>query len=178
MAQNGPKMVQKWPKSGQKWPKLPQNRRNKSRGSPRKSQRIPKISKKWPKTLPQCNMKMHQNSKNGPKSAKIGKNYEKNRFSLPQLLKKGHFLQEMHPKKCIRRRRKKSQIFFSPAALYRCDPRGGGAIEFLSSVLLRLYLGQNAILRRKSYKKNRPNNGPKMAQKWSKMAKIAPKSAK
>ena len=70
---NRPKNFQKWPKSGQKWPKLPQNRRNKSRGSPRKSQRIPKISDKWPKTLPQCNMKMHQNSKNGQKSANIMK---------------------------------------------------------------------------------------------------------
>ena len=82
-------LAQKWSKNGpkvvKKWPKLPHNRRNKSRGSPRKSQRIPKMSEKWPKTLPQCNMKMHQKSKNGQKSAKIGKTYKKNRFSLQQL---------------------------------------------------------------------------------------------
>ena len=65
------------------------------------------------------------------------------------------------------------------AELYRCDPPpGGGAIEFLDSGILRLFLGQNAIFQQKKVKKNRPKNGPKMAQKWSKMAKIAPKSAK
>jgi len=60
--------------------------------------------------------------KNGQKSAKIGKNYEKNRFSLHQLPKKGHFLKEMHPKKKSPSAKKKSKYFFAPAALYRCDP--------------------------------------------------------
>ena len=121
---NGPKMAQKW----SKLPKIGQNRRNNSRGSPRKSQRIPKISGKWPKTLPQCNMKMHPNSKNGQKLAKTGKNYKKNRFSLQQLPKKGHFLKEMH------------HFFFRATPL---RPPGGSAIpisRFCDSVILPLYL--------------------------------------
>ena len=119
----GPKWS-KMAKSGQKWPKLPQNRRNKSRGSPRKSQRIPKISEKWPKTLPQCNMKMHQKSK---KSAKIGKNYKKNRFSLQQLPKKGHFLQEMHQKQKSPSAKKFKKTPLGPPT------RGGGAIPICPS---------------------------------------------
>ena len=44
------------------------------------------------------------------KSAKIGKNYEKNRFSVQQLPKKEHFLKEMHKKKNRLRRKKKSRL--------------------------------------------------------------------
>ena len=127
-----------WPKSGQKWPKLPQNRRNKSRGSARKSQRNPKISEKWPKRLPQCKMKMHQKSKIGQKSAKkIGKNDKKNRFSLKQLPKKGHFLKEMHHKKKNHLRREKNLIFsrlrhdgfmhLPPPGAIRISQRSSGA---------------------------------------------------
>ena len=111
--------------ANQKWPKLPQNRRNKSRGSPRKSQRIPKILGKWPKTFPQCKVKMLQKSKNSQKSAKIGKNYQKNRFSLQQLPKKGHFLKEMHQKNNRLRRKKNVKVFFAPSARHRCDPPPG-----------------------------------------------------
>ena len=44
-------------------------------------------------------MKMLQKIKNGQKSAKIGKYYEKSRFSLQQLPQNRHFLKEMHQKK-------------------------------------------------------------------------------
>ena len=40
------------------------------------------------------------------------------------------------------------------------------------------FFGGFGIFGRKRQKTFRPKNGPKMAQKWSKMAKIAPKSAK
>ena len=128
-------MVRKWPKSGQKWPKLPQNRRNNWRGSPRKSQRIPKISEKRPKNAPTEIWKCTKKSKNGQKSAKNGKNFKKNRFSLQQLPKKGHFLKEMHPQKKIAFGEKKVQCFFRACGAIQLDPPPG-AIEFLSSVLL------------------------------------------
>ena len=63
----------------QKWPKIGEINRGGPPENPNESQ---KYRKNGPKTLPQCNMKMHQNSKNGQNWAKIGKTYEKNRFSL------------------------------------------------------------------------------------------------
>ena len=41
-----------------------------------------------------------------------GKNYEKNRFSIQQLPKKGHFLKEMHHFFSFAFGEKKSQFFF------------------------------------------------------------------
>ena len=68
------------------------------------------------------------------------------------------------------------------AELYRCDPPpGGGAIEFLESRILGFcayFWAKMPFFGKKRQKKIRPKNSPKMAQKWSKMAKIAPKSAK
>ena len=61
---------------------------------------------------------MHQKRKNGQKSAKIGENYGKNRFSLQQLPKTGHFLKEMHPKKKSPSAKKKLKNIFAPAARY------------------------------------------------------------
>ena len=74
--------------------------------------------------------------KNGQKSAKIGKNYEKNRFSLQQLPKKGHFRKEMHPFFFRLRRKKSQKNYCACGALYRRDPQGEGAIEFLESSIL------------------------------------------
>ena len=75
-------------------------------------------------------MKMHHNSKNGQKSAKISKKYEK----------KIDFPYNNFPKKDISLRKcthfffafgeKKLKIFFAPAALYRCDPGGGVLYNF------------------------------------------------
>ena len=63
---------------------------------------------------------------------------------------------------------------------YACYPRGGGCYR-ISRTRARahasLFLGLFGILGQKKPIFFRPQNGPKMAQKWSKMAKIAPKSA-
>ena len=56
------------------------------------------------------------------------------------------------------------------AELYRCDPPG--AIEFLDSRILRLFLGQNAIFRQKKAKNF---FGPKMVRKWPKSGQKWPK---
>ena len=59
----------------------------------------------------------------------------KNRCSLQQLPKKGHFLKEMHQKNIFAFGEKKSQFFFfAPSARdgFKHPPRGGGgAIEIL-----------------------------------------------
>ena len=74
-------------------------------------------------------------AKNRQKSAKIGKIYKKNRFSLQQLPKKGHFLKEMHQKKKSPSAKKKSKKKFAPAARYTAAPPPD-AIEFLESSIL------------------------------------------
>ena len=56
--------------------------------------------------------------KNGQKSTKIGKNYEKNRFSLQQLPKKGHFLKEMHQKIYFSPSAEKKEYFFAEGEIY------------------------------------------------------------
>ena len=72
------------------------------------------------------------------RAIKNGKNYKKNRFSLQQLPKKGHFLKEMHKKKNRLRRKKKSKNFFAPSARYSSPPRV--RLSLPSTVLLPLYL--------------------------------------
>ena len=96
-------------------------------------------SGKWRKSPPQCTIKMVQ------KCAKICKTGETNRFSLQQLPPKGHFREEkaISLRKCTKKKspsaKKKSKKKIAPTALYRWDPPPG-AIEFLSSALLPLYL--------------------------------------
>ena len=79
-------------------------------------------------------MKMHQQCKNGQKSAKIGKNYEKIDFPYNNFPKKGISLRKCTKKK-IAFGEKKIKKKIAPAARYTAaTPRG--AIEFLESSIL------------------------------------------
>ena len=76
---------------------------------------------------------MHQNSKNGQKSAKSAKIMKKIDCPYNNFPKKDISLRNAPPKKYFAFGEKKIKKVFAPAALYRCPPGGGGAIEFLDS---------------------------------------------
>ena len=121
-------------------------------------------------------------TKNGQKSAKIGKQYKKNRFSLQQLPKKAHFLKEMHQKINKIAFGKKKVKFFSPlrrdtAATPRAIPISG----LCDSVILPLYLnlpkiGPKLVQNRPKKSRGAPKN-PNESQKYRKMAKKRSHSA-
>ena len=131
MSKNGPKMV----KNCQNCPQIGEIIRGGSRKIPTNPKKYQKNGQKRSRgAVWKCTKKV--------KSAKIGKNYEKNRFSLQQL-QKGHFLKEMHPQKNnnFAFGEKKSCFFFAPSPRHRCDPLGGGcSTGFWDSWILPLYL--------------------------------------
>ena len=68
----------------------------------------------------------------------VGFLYKKSIFSTTTSLKSPFPVQKMTKKnkKKSPSAKKKLYFYFAPAALYRCDPGGGGAIEFLNSRIL------------------------------------------
>ena len=125
----GPKVV----KNGQNCPKIGEINRGGPPENPNESQ---KYRKNGPKPSHSAIWKCTKNvksAKNWQKSARIMK---KNRFSLQQLPKKGHFLKEMHPKKKSPSAKKKSKKVALAARYTTATSPPGGAIEFLESRIL------------------------------------------
>ena len=109
-------------------------------------------------------------AKNRQKSAKIIRKID---FPYNNLQKKDISLRKCTKKKKKRLRRK--NIFFS--RFWRDTAGTGGAIPICpsgDSAQRSSFLGQMPFFGKQSLFFFWPKNGPKMAQKWSKMAKIAP----
>ena len=109
---------------------------------------------------------------------KIGKIKKKNRFSLQQLPKKGHFLKEMLKKNQIAFGKKKVNFFFRACGAIPLTPRGRVLYNFWIPGFCPYTWAKMPFFGKKKANFFFGKKMPKMAQKWSEMAKIAQKSAK